>query len=249
MTPRRPSRRLRRAVSKPGVRAGGDLAGGGEQIARGEGDDLALGDRLLQHLGGRDFENHFQIGAREAGGRGGEGGGVDPAHGALLGEGGDDPGARPGVGRGDEDGVAEAPRAAEGGIDLPGDAGGGDDEDALVPAARALHLEEELRGEVPVRVAQVVAVPAVDVELVEEDDGGGGGAGEVEEAVDGALAPAGVAVEDLEGRGAEEGGVGLPGGRVGEEGLPAPGRAVEEDAPARLLAVGLVELRVRPRAP
>ena len=106
--------------------------------------------------------------------------------------------ARAFVGRRHEDGLVEAAGTAQGGIELPGLIGGADDEDALVVAAQAVELAEELVHDVArLRVAHGAAIGREAVELVEDEDAGRVGARGLEDLVEVALDAAVVGIEDL----------------------------------------------------
>ena len=74
------------------------------------------------------------------------------------------------VGQADVDAALEA--AADGGVELPGNVCGAEDEDALAVLADAVHLHQHLRLDAPRRLALALAAGAAQrVDLVDEDDG------------------------------------------------------------------------------
>ena len=75
--------------------------------------------------------------------------------------------------------------AADGRVELPGDVGGAEDEDALGVVADAVHLDEELGLDAAGGFGFAFAAGAAQgVDLVDEDDGGAVFAGEGEELFD-----------------------------------------------------------------
>ena len=63
--------------------------------------------------------------------------------------------------------------AADGGVELPGDVGGAEDEDALGVAADAVHLDQEFGFDAPAGFGFAFAAGAAEgVDFVDEDYGG-----------------------------------------------------------------------------
>ena len=193
---------------------------------------------------GGAIEDPLQVGAAEAVGGFDELGVVEILDGFVFAQQLNDLRACGGVRRRDKDGLIEAAGAAEGRIERPRLIGGADDEDALVFAADAVHLVEELIHEAAhLALADLAAVLREGVEIVEDHDAGRVRTGGLEELMEVALRIAVIGIKDFVQADREVVAGDFAGDGAEDGGLAAARRAVDEDAAAGFAAVGFVQIR------
>jgi hypothetical protein len=152
------------------------------------------------------------------------------------------------VGRRHEDHAVEPARTAQRVVDVPRSVRRREHEHALVRRAHPVELGEELVDELADRRrADVASLRTEGVDLVEEQHARRRAARPLEGVMQLLLAFTEVHPEHLVDADRDELGVDLAGRRTGEIRLAAPGRAVEEDPAAGLLAVRAEELRLGER--
>ena len=203
-------------------------------------DELGVGASGEQ---GRLVEDIGQVGAGEAGRALGHQVEVDVAgHRFALGVHAQDGGASSHIGGLDADLPVETAGPQEGGIQDVGAVGGGD-EDNVGVGIEAVHLDEQLvEGLLALIVPAAHAGPAVaanGVDLVDEDDGRRVLLGLLEQVTHARGAHSDEHLDEFRAGHGEEGHAGLAGDCLGEQGLPGPGRAVQQDALGDLGAHGL----------
>ena len=139
----------------------------------------------------------------------------------------------PDVGQTHIDLPVKAARAQQGGVQDVLAVGGGQDDDPLV-RAEAVHLHQQLvQGLLPFVVsAPQAGAPAAahGVDLVDEDDGGGFLLGLLEQVPDAGRAHAHIQLHKVRAGDGQEVDPGLPGHRLGDEGLARAGRAHQQHA-------------------
>jgi hypothetical protein len=150
---------------------------------------LAAAQRVLQRALGGHLDEVHEVRARAAVRLGGEPVDVDGVDRPLGQRAAQDRSPGGPVGRQHEHRAVQPAGAPQRGVDVPRVVGGGEDEDALVVGLRAVELGQELVDDVAsAAVAQVRALLAERVELVEEQHARGAAAGDLERLVQAALA-------------------------------------------------------------
>jgi hypothetical protein len=128
-------------------------------------------------------------------------------------------------------------------VHVPRRVGGGQDQEVAVVGSDRVELLQELVHERPAGAAGLLAARVRErVELVEEQHAGGAEPRLLEGLVEVALAEAQVRIQHVLDPHVEEREPTLAGGRAGEQGLAAAGRAVEHHAAARAAPVLQVEV-------
>ncbi len=146
-----------------------------------------------------------------------------------------------GVGRRDENDAVETAGAAKSRVEMPGNVGSPDDEQAVVIAVNAVEFGQKLVDDVTAcALFHVGALGTEGIDLVEEEDARLLFAGQVEVGSQLFFAVPNPHIEDVVEADVDEVGVDLPGGSPGDEGLAAAGWAVKQDTAANLLAVASV---------
>ncbi len=148
------------------------------------------------------------------------------------------------VGDADLDLPIESPGPAEGRIQGVGPVRGANDHH-LPPGLQPVHGAEKLGHHAALHLPRdLVPLGGDGVDLIDEDDAGGSLLRLGEDVPQVLLALAVVLGHDLRAGDGEEGSGGLAGDGLRQEGLPRPGRAVEQDALGRFHAQTVKDLRV-----
>ncbi len=207
------------------------------------------GSGVLTRRGhGRLVHQVLEVGAGEAGRRGGDDVEIDVAgQGNLSGVHVEDGAARGAIGQLQGDMAIEAPGPQQRRVEHVGPVGGGQHDDRLVPG-KAVQLGQDLvEGLLALVVAAAqagAAHPPHGVELVDEDDGRRALLRLVEHLAHARGADPDIEFDELRGRGVEEIDVRLTGERAGEQRLAGPRWPHEEHATGRLGAELAVAFRV-----
>ena len=210
---------------------------------------VARADRFLQRLLGGGLDDVDEVGAassRRCGGRAWPT--STPSIGRSCERLAEDRLARRQVGREHEQRAVQPARAAQRGVDVPRMVRRAEHEHAVVVGLRAVELRQQLVDDVAARrVAQVAALLAERVELVQEEHARRGAARRLERVVQAALGLAEPHVEHVVEAEREEARAELARDGAREERLAAAGRAVHQQAAAERLAVVRPQLRVAQR--